>query len=1096
MTNDLEVREPQDPAGNAERVLRLASERGLITADEAESTLAEVREVLLKAGIYDREESSIRVVIPDHLIDDDTLARLARDLGLSDEAWLPRAEGDLADQPAPAPPSIGDGFEVFPVSDWDRYEFIELIGRGGMGDVYKARDPRLGRHVALKFLRRDDPDILKRFIREAQVQARVDHENLCPVYEVDEVEGHPYIAMQYVAGGSIKEIADLLSMRDKTAIMVDVADALHAAHQAGLIHRDIKPANILVERNSDGSWRPMVVDFGIARDVDSRDITISGMILGTPAFSSPEQVRGESSTLDRRTDIYGFGATLYWLLTARPPYSGAFPEIISDVAKREPEPPHRIDPEIPVDLETIVLKCLEKQPDRRYATAREVSEDLRRFLAGEAIEARRAGVFYKLGKRIRRNKGLTATAVAVVAAFVVLGAFGLRADLRARRQAAVAQRFTEQANEIEGLARVSAMMPLRDLTPEKDAIRARMRDIEAEMARLGSIGAGPGHYALGRGHLTLQEDDKALEHLELAVDRGFSGPGVSYALGLVLGRLYQRELRLSHRLSNAELRAARVGEIQRDLRDPALTHLRSGSRSRMEAPAYAESLIAFYEGRFDEALATTRQAFAATEWLYEAGRLEADILLEMGTEQASRGDREGALFTLEEAGAAFAAAADIARSDPSIQEGDCGRWIQVLEIQSRRGGPVRDAFDAAVESCGRALLIDPARADVHERLSHLYWRWADLVNDRGGDPAPFLVQAIEAADRAIELDPESVAALSTRGGALTVAALNELARGADPRPTLERAITSFESAIAIDPRAVLAHDDLGYAWERLALYEMSIGLDPRPSLDRGVVSFRRAIALNPAYANAHNNSGIALWRRGLYELRTGADPLPTLDQAFAAFDEAISRNPSYAYAYANRGLAGRTLALSQFENGVDPSPTLDRARSDLDRALGLNRRIFWAYPELTAVELLAARWAMRSGSSPAAHLTAAATAAESALAENPENAVAYQSAAELRRTRAEWKQQQGRPVHAEVVAGRRLTEQALTRNPGLANAMVTNAGLLAIQAETEPDPRTRRALAADARNNLRRALEANPLLERETGNLRARVDVLLRTGAR
>ena len=1091
MTDQREGRDQQDPAGDAERVLRLASERGLITPEQAESTLAEVREVLLNAGLYDRNESSIRVVIPDHLIDDDTLARLARDLGLSDEDWLPHKQDGVAEQPALSASSIGDGFEVFPVSGWDRYEFIEFIGRGGMGDVFKARDPRLGRHVALKFLRRDDPDIVKRFIREAQVQARVDHDNLCPVYEVDEVEGHPYIAMQYVAGGSIKEIADLLSMRDKTEIMVDVADGLHAAHQAGLIHRDIKPANILVERNSDGSWRPMVVDFGIARDIDSRDLTISGMILGTPAFSSPEQIRGESSTLDRRTDVYGLGATLYWLLTALPPYAGGYPEIVSGVAEREPEPPHRIDPEISVDLETIVLKCLEKEPDRRYATAREVSEDLRRFLAGEPIEARRAGIFYKLGKRIRRHKGLTATAVAVAAAFVVLGAFGLRADLRAKRQAAVAQRFTEQAKEIEGLARVSAMLPLHDRTPEKDAIRARMRDIEAEMARLGSIGAGPGHYALGRGLLTLQDDDRALQHLQLAVDRGYSGQGVSYALGLVLGRLYQRELRLSHRLSNPELRAARVEEIERDLRDPALTHLRSGSRSRMEAPAYAESLIAFYEGRFDEALATTRQAAAETEWLYEARRLEGDILVEMGTEQASRGDHEGALNTLGEAGAAFAAAADIARSDPRIQEGDCGRWIQVLEIQSRRGGPVRDAFDSAVVSCGRALLIDPASADVHERLSHLHWRWADLVNDRGGDPGPFLAQAIEAADRAIELDPQSVAALSTRGGALTVAALNELARGADPRPTLEKAIASFERAIAIDPRAVLAHDDLGYAWERFARYEMSIGLDPRPTLDRGIASFRRAITLNTAYANAHNNSGIALWRRGLYELRTGADPGSTLDQAFDAFDEAISRNPSYAYAYANRGLAGRTLALSQIENGVDPSPTLDRARGDLDRALGLNPRIFWAYPELTAVELLAARWAMRSGDSPATHLSAAAAAAGSALTENPENAVAYQSAAEVRRTLAEWKQKQGRPVRADVLAGRRLTEQALSRNPGLANAMVTTAGLLAIQAAAEPDPRTRRALAADARDNLRRALEANPLLERETRELRALVARLL-----
>ena len=1071
--------------------MHLASERGLISEAEAESTLAEVRERLVGAGLYDRDESSIRVVIPDHLLDDDTLARLARELGLADEDWLPGKEPGQAEEAAAESPHTGDGFDVFPVTEWDRYQFIEFIGRGGMGDVFKARDLRLGRNVALKFLRRDEPELVKRFIREAQVQAKVDHDNLCPVYEVGEVEGHSYIAMQYVAGGSIKEIADLLDIRDKVGIMVDVADALQAAHQAGLIHRDIKPANILVERNPDGTWHPFVVDFGIARDMDSHDLTISGVVLGTPAFSSPEQVRGESSNLDRRTDVYGLGATLYWFLTGQSPYAGSYPEIISGIAEREPEPPHRIDSGIPVDLETIVLKCLEREQDRRYPTAREVSEDLRRFLAGEPIEARRAGPLYKLGKLIRRHQGLVAAAIVVVAAFAVLGAVGLRSNLRARRQNIIAQRLTEQAKEIEGLARVSAMMPLHDRSPERAAIHERMMRIEEEMARVGAIGAGPGHYALGRGFLTLHDDENARRHLQRAVDEGYSSPGVSYALGLVLGRLYQRELRLARRIENEDLRGLRIEEIERELREPALAHLRSGSGTPTDAPAYAEALIAFYEGHLDEALGETRQAFIAEEWLYEAKRLEGDILLERGAEGALRGEHSQALDDLEDAGEAFAVAADIARSDPSIHEGECGRWILTLEITSRRGAPVQPAFDAAVDACARALLIDAELADVHERLSHLYWRWADLVNDRGGEPGPFLEMSVAAADRAIELDPESAAAFSTRGGALTVAALDALARGEDPRPTLEDAVASFESAIAIDPGSVLAHDDLGYAWERLARYEMSVGLDPRLSLDRAIAGFGRAIVLEPAYANAYNNSGIAMWRRALYEMRTNEDPEPGLDEAVASFDAAIRRNPDYAYAFANRGLAGRYRALYRLESGGDPTPFLDQARSDLDHALDLNPKVFWAYPEMVAVEILAARWAMRKGNSPQANFMAAGIAAENALAANPQNAVAYQSAAEVWRWRAEWRLENGRSVRSEIIEGRRLVEESLARNPGLTNARVTDAALLVIQAESESDPRTRRALARQAAEVLRRALADNPLRERETESLKIRATALL-----
>ena len=222
----------------AERMLKLAVGRGVIDPDEAESTLAEVRDQLAEGGL---QEPTLRGFLKSDLIDDDTLAKLAREA----EAQA------IADDIVVDDTTVGkrsnkrndlfgdDPFERFPVTDWDRYEIEEFIGRGGMGDVYKAKDPRLGRYVALKFLRRDDPELVERFTREAQAQARIDHDNVCPVYEVGEIDGHSYIAMQNVAGGSLKQITDLLSLRQKVQIMKSVADALHAAHLAGLIHRDI-----------------------------------------------------------------------------------------------------------------------------------------------------------------------------------------------------------------------------------------------------------------------------------------------------------------------------------------------------------------------------------------------------------------------------------------------------------------------------------------------------------------------------------------------------------------------------------------------------------------------------------------------------------------------------------------------------------------------------------------------------------------------------------------------------------------------------------------------------------------------------------------
>jgi len=1071
----------------AERVVKLAVGRGIMDSDVAESTLAEMREQIAEGTL---QEPTLRGFFRSEDIDDDTLSRLAREAEaqiLANEIVVDDTTDDGASRKRPAA-ALADPFERFPVTDWDRYEIEEFIGRGGMGDVFKAKDPRLGRYVALKFLRRDDPDLIERFTREAQAQARIDHDHVCPVYEVGEIEGHSYIAMQYVAGGSLKQVTDLLSLRQKVQIMQAVAEALHAAHLAGLIHRDIKPGNILVEHQPDEGWRPFVVDFGIARDVDSHDLTVTGMVLGTPAFCAPEQVRGESSKLDWRTDVYGLGATLYWFVTGKSPYEGGYPEIITGVTEREPEAPHRLNANVPVDLETIILKCLEKEPDRRYSTAREVADDLRRFLAGEPIQARRASFIYKTGKRIRKHKVLTAVGLAAAMVMAILVVLSIRAEIEGRRRAAVAQHFVEQAKEIEGMARVAAMMPLHDRSLERQTILDRMEAIRREMAEVGSIASGPGHYALGRGHLTLGNLDEAERHLRIAVMDGYDSAGVSYSLGLVLGQLYDRELRLARRISDPELRDVRVREIERTLRDQALAYLRSSSGLRLEAPAYVEGLIAYYEGDLETALAKARQAYAEAEWLYEAKKFSGDIHLEMGTKLAQEGEYDRALQAYQLAGDAYGEAADIARSDPGIMESDCGRWTLVMELQGRRGVTATDAFDHAVAACGRAVDIDPNRADVHERLARLYWQRADLANDRGDDPVPYLDEAVAAAERAIAIDPVSSVAHATLGGALIVSAQFHQGQGRDPQPDLQRAVANLQRAVELDPSSVLSHDDLGYAWERTAMYEMNIGRDPRPSLERALEAYQRAIELEPDYANAYNNAGIARWRLAVYENRTGLSPFATLAKAIASFDAAVERNPNYHYAFANRGLAWRTLALVELEAGRDPTDAVEAARSDLARALELNPRISFAYPELVAVEVIAARWAMINHRSPSEYFRAADLAADRAIEVNPENSVAYQSAAEVHRWRAEWDLAAGRPVDAEIRDGRRHIRDALARNPGLTKALVTDAALLVIQAES--DPARRPDIIRQAAARLEEAQRLNPQILRENQALVASLDAL------
>ena len=310
-------------------------------------------------------------------------------------------------------------------SDGPRYEPEECVGEGGMARVHKAFDRQLQRRVALKFLDRIEPDARRRFLREAQAQARVRHDNVLEVYETGELAGRPFIAMRWVDGPTLLAIRGETSLEQKVRLIAQVAEGLHEAHREGLIHRDVKPSNILVERTPDGDWKPWIADFGIA----SWSGGASGeRLAGTPAYLAPELLRVGAAQADRRADVYGLGVTLYEFLTGERPFrSTELAELLRQVCEESPRSPREVLPELPADLTAIVLKCLEKDPEARYPSARALAEDLRRFLNGEAVEAHTATRTYRLARFAVRHRRLLM--VAGVAAVLLMAALTVAAVL-------------------------------------------------------------------------------------------------------------------------------------------------------------------------------------------------------------------------------------------------------------------------------------------------------------------------------------------------------------------------------------------------------------------------------------------------------------------------------------------------------------------------------------------------------------------------------------------------------------------------------------------------------------------------------------------
>ncbi len=830
------------------------------------------------------------------------------------------------------------------------HELGAVLGRGGVGVVYRARHLTLERDVALKMLLAGEYASAAertRFLREARAVASLRHAHIVQLFDVGELEGRPYFTMELVEGGSLAQALAGTPRPSGAAcapaamLVATLADAVQAAHAGGIVHRDLKPSNVLLTREG----APKISDFGLARRLDDAGtLTASGLALGTPSYMAPEQVRGAAQAVGPAADVWALGAILYEMLTGRPPFRAESALATQlQVLSREPLAPTRLNPEVPRDLETIALTCLQKDPLRRYASAAALAEDLRRFQRGEPIAARATGRTERLLKWLRRRPAqATALAAGTLLALALLGAaLGLtlqraataravRADLDSLAQHLAGSEWAAARTALERAKARLGSGDTPDRTGSTGSLHARVQVGERDLAlvaRLDAIRLQRAAVLDGRFDLRRNRARADADYETAFRAAGLGGPG-------------DDPTEVAARIAGSAIRAALVAALD----DWALcaAHAEAASReawlldvaaradgdhtpwrAELGPPAERTALERLAHAALAEDAAPARSA-ALAERLAAAGGDARPLFLEA---QRRRPDDFWTNFALGEALRAerpgeavrYYQAALALRPDAAVAHNNLG-WALALDGRSAE----------ALASFETALARDPSFAHAH--ANH-----ANALQDAGRR-----AEAIAAYRRALALDP----------GAAIVHA--NLAKALAEEGRLDEGLAAAEAAVALDPELPTAHVNLGFlqmkagrvdaaieSYRRaLALRDespevhvnLALALMAKGRVDEAIAENRRALALAPQMAEAHSGLCTALRARG------------RLDEAIEHGSEAVRLAPAHAEARNNLAaalaLTGRLdEALAHFQEAMRLAPEVVEIRTNLGNALGLAGRL-------------------------------------------------------------------------------------------------------------------------------------------------------------
>ena len=822
------------------------------------------------------------------------------------------------------------------------YQIIKPLAQGGMGEVYLAKraDGQFDKKVALKILSKGliTSDLLTRFRSERQILANLRHPNIVPILDAGTTQNNrPWFVLEFIDGIRIDDfcLKHQLSHEQVIQLFLQVCKAIIYAHKEGVIHRDLKPANILVENND--KPMAMVLDFGIAQNADSQELTVTGQMIGTPGYMSPEQTAGQLKQVDHRSDVFALGVILFQLLSGIHPFKGdTSTETNFNVMKQAPL--HLSKKQVDSSLIAVIHKCLHKSPTCRYQSVQELADDCLRYLNKEPVLAQKVTWGITLKAQLRKRPLVSLFTVLAVVVLMFMAGLLVKQNIESEQHAQQLQQYLISGKELEQSLRQQHMLPAHDLSATYKHIEQQIAELKNKLSESKQKDLGYIYATLGNAYLLLNQPQPAISAFTQGEQLQFDNERLHLQFALALAQRWEHESNNLDQIANKKQREEHDIYIQNAYLIPAQNKLSEYLKTSNDN-TYLQAYLAYLNDDLELAMGLANQAIQQDSGLFEAHRLAGKAAFVKGKKRARDGQAEMALEAYKEAETSFEQAILIGRSDPLSYQNYCELLTTKMHADIISDN-VSNNLSAAQNICVQSERVLPNQFINALNQAKIYSAQITLNEELQIYQADDAEKYLEYAQKALDLAPNHTEALAEM-----VWALIRISDTNNNELTQEEKNSYLRQAQKYAETSIKINDEDAYNWANLADIHYTLAnrnvekFDITPHVDAGVAAYQKSNELLPSYAWYYNIANLTKIQGDYLVYKENSEAAKNAYQdAVDYYQETVRQSQEFSRAWLDYATTYRTMITIKIDLNQYSEEDLVEATNALNRACQLYQR--------------------------------------------------------------------------------------------------------------------------------------------------------------